>query len=134
MHNLREKPLGEGLNNSKTSVLVLILLFLFLGLLTFFWRESSTGEEAANLMTSNCWEKFKKENCNLSNPLGTLCRELYECYLREREQKSKDNNGENQDSWIEEVIFTVVATLAGGYYMGTERLRTFWRFLFDVIR
>jgi hypothetical protein len=56
----------------------LMVVLLIFGL--FFRNGGSHTQGNSHKMMegiSNCWETFKKENCDISNPIGSFCRSLY---------------------------------------------------------
>jgi len=72
---------------SKKTMLIIGVFVVFIGILLF-----STSKTDVIAKTSDCWEMFKKENCDLDNPYGSLCKSLHDCYLIQRERMSKKNS------------------------------------------
>ena len=62
--------------------LAVIILIAFLIMVKFGNSlHPDTVAKAANEIT-NCWDRFKQENCDFSNPIGTYCKHLYDCTMR----------------------------------------------------
>ena len=56
--------------------IVLTIIATLLGSAYFFLLCDSEKTELTSIIT-NCWEQFKDAKCNLNNPVGALCEELY---------------------------------------------------------
>jgi hypothetical protein len=55
-----------------------VIILLFLGAIYKIGR-SAKKENAINALgsgLSTCWDNFKKENCDLNNPVGPYCKKL----------------------------------------------------------
>ena len=62
------------------------MMLLFFGAL-YKIGGTAKKEEAINTLgngLSSCWENFKKENCDLNNPVGPFCKKLLECTLNKQ--------------------------------------------------
>lgn len=83
---------------------------------------------------SACWDDFKKENCDLNNPVGPFCKKLLECTLSHQSPESKGQlKDQESDSLIEEFcgILIVIATV---YISGWKKTLEFLMFLVSSIR
>ena len=105
----------EGINFKKSTIILLLLLVL-LGILRF------SGEPD---LTSQCIEAFNNSHCDSSNPIGSLCNELYDCILRESGKRSyhtEEVTAENDESWIEEIVVATLLSAASSYFIGLKRM------------
>jgi hypothetical protein len=55
-----------------------VVLLIFFGAL-YKYGSITQKEEAISTLgngLSSCWDNFKKENCDLNNPVGPFCKKL----------------------------------------------------------
>ena len=114
-------------NNCKSYFLAMFVISILVFIICFTGEKPEQVSQKLNaVINSNCWEKFKLLNCDLNNPLGNICRQLYDCYLTENQKSQKiEEKKENtkNDSIVDEMLIISFVAFLSSYYLGLENIK-----------